>query len=117
VRLFSRLRFLYRVGVGLDSFHQQRVTVHAARSDPPTPRARSTARAAQRQEQERATRAKERRLRRQERLEQYDEEYRLLEQQGLSPLLALTNSSSSSSEEEESDGGRAAPERWNPVAI
>jgi hypothetical protein len=62
------------------SFHQQRVIVHAARSEPPTPQARSAARAAQRREQERAARAKERRLRRRERLEQYDEEYRLREQ-------------------------------------
>jgi hypothetical protein len=51
-----------------------------------------------------------------ERLEQYDEEYRLREQQGLSPPLAPANSSSSL-EEEESDGGRATPERWNPPPL
>jgi hypothetical protein len=38
------------------------------------------ARATQQQEQERAVRAKERRIRRRERLEQYNEEYRLREQ-------------------------------------
>jgi hypothetical protein len=75
--------------------------VNAARLDPPTPRARAAGRAAQRREQERAARTKEKRLRRQERLEQYNEEYRLCEQQGLSPPLALANSSSD--EEEESD--------------
>jgi hypothetical protein len=57
--------------------------------------------------------AKERRLRRRECLEQYDEEYRLHKQQGLSPPLALANSSSEEKEEEESDGGRASPERCN----
>jgi hypothetical protein len=48
-------------------------------------------------------RTKEKRLRRQERLEQYNEEYRLREQQGFSPPLALANSSLD--EEEGSDGG------------
>jgi hypothetical protein len=80
------------------------VTVHAARSDPPTPRVRSVARAAQRREQERAAWAKERRLQRRERREQYCEEYRLREQQGLSPPGTLEGSSSEE-EEEESDGG------------
>jgi hypothetical protein len=55
-------------------------------------------------------RAKEK-FRRRERLEQYNEEYRLHEQWGLSPLLVPGNSSS---EEEESDGGQAASNRWNP---
>jgi hypothetical protein len=41
--------------------------------------------AAQRQEQERAARKKERRIRQRERWEQRDEEYRLRKQQGLSP--------------------------------
>jgi hypothetical protein len=57
-------------------------------------------------------RAKERRLRRRERLEQYDEKYRLREQQGLSPPLAPANSSSEEEEgeeEEESDGGVLLP--------
>jgi hypothetical protein len=80
------------------------VTVHAARSDPPTPQVRSVARAAQLREQERAAWAKERRLRRRERREQYCEEYRLCEQQGLSPPGTLEGSSSEE-EEEESDGG------------
>jgi hypothetical protein len=50
------------------------------RSDPPTPRVRAAGRAAQRREQERAAHAKEKKLRRRERLEQYNEEYRLCEQ-------------------------------------
>jgi hypothetical protein len=55
------------------------VTVINARSDLPTPQARAAGRTAQRQEQERAARAKEKKLRRRERLEQYNEEYRLRE--------------------------------------
>jgi hypothetical protein len=50
-------------------------------------------------------RKKERRTRRRERREQRDEEYRLREQQGLSPLV--TSEYSSLGEEEESDGGHA----------
>jgi hypothetical protein len=84
--------------------------VNAARSDPPTPRARAAGRAAQRREQERAARAKEKRLRRRECLEQYNKEYRLCDQQGLSSPLAPANSSSD--EEDESDGGRATSDRW-----
>jgi hypothetical protein len=45
---------------------------------------------------------KEKRLRQWERLELYNEEYRLREQLGLCPPLAPTNSSS---DDEESDGG------------
>jgi hypothetical protein len=86
--------------------------VNVARSDPRTPLARATGRAAQRREQERAARAKEKRLWRREHLEQYNEEYRLREQQGLSPLLAPVNSSS---DEEESDGGWATSDRWEPA--
>jgi hypothetical protein len=82
--------------------------VHAVRSDSPTPRVWSVARAAQRREQERATWAKERRLRWREHQEQYSVEYRLREQQGLSPPGTL-QVSSSEEEEEDSDGG--APER------
>jgi hypothetical protein len=52
------------------------VTVNAARSDPPTPRARAAGHAAQQREQEWAARAKEKRIRRRERLEQHNEEYR-----------------------------------------
>jgi hypothetical protein len=58
------------------------MAVNAARSDPPTPRAR--ARAAQRREQERAACKKEKRIRRRERREWTSEEFRLREQQGLS---------------------------------
>jgi hypothetical protein len=56
------------------------MAVDAARSDPPTPRARVRTRAAQRWEQERAARKKEKRIRRRERREQKDEEFRLREQ-------------------------------------
>jgi hypothetical protein len=86
--------------------------VSAARSNPPTPRARSAGHAAQ--QWERAARTKERRIRRRECPEQYNEEYRLREQQGLSPLLALANSLSD--EEEESYGGQAIPDTWEPAA-
>jgi hypothetical protein len=51
------------------------VTVNAARSDPPTPRARAADCASQRREQEKVMRAKEKRLRRRERLKQYNKEY------------------------------------------
>jgi hypothetical protein len=84
-----------------------------ARSDPPTHRTRAVGHAAQQWEQKWAERAKEKRIRRREHLEQYNEEYRLCEQQGLSPLPALVNSSSD--EAEESDGGRAIHDRWEPV--
>jgi hypothetical protein len=84
---------------------QQRVAVNVARSDLPTPRAR--ARARQRREQERVAHKKERRIRRRERREQRDKEYRLHEQQGLSPPMISEYSSSGEGEEEESDGGQA----------
>jgi hypothetical protein len=90
------------------------VTVNAARSDPPTPQARAAGRAAQRREQERAARVKEKKLRRREHLEQYNEEYRLHEQQGLSPPPAPANSSSD--EEEENDGERTTSEMWEPAS-
>jgi hypothetical protein len=72
--------------------------MHAVWLDPPTPRARPAACAAQRREQERAACAQERRFRRRECLEKYDEEYRLRKQQGLSPPLAPANSSSKEEE-------------------
>jgi hypothetical protein len=53
--------------------------VDALRSDSPTPRAPAVARAAQRWEQERAARKKEKIIRRWERQGQRDEEYRLHE--------------------------------------
>jgi hypothetical protein len=103
VRFFSRFRLLHHVGAGIDKFHQQRVIVQAARSDPPTPRARL------------AARAKERRLRRWERREQYSEEYRLCKQQGLSPSGMPTGSSSE--DEEESDRGRPLREVESPAPV
>jgi hypothetical protein len=81
------------------------VTVDAARSDPPTPRARAC--------------KKEKRIRWRERREQRSEEFRLREHQGLSPPATSEYSSSDEEEEEEeeeeSDGGRALPERWEPT--
>jgi hypothetical protein len=113
--LLPRFKFSRRTDVGTDSFRKQRVTVQATRSDPPTPRARSVARAAQQREQERAAWAKERRLRRREHREQYSEEYWLREQQGLSP--PGTPAGSSSEEEEDSDGGRSPREVKSPVPV
>jgi hypothetical protein len=104
--------FLHCIFVCLDDFCLQLVTVSTARSDPPTPQARAAGRAAQQREQERAARAKEKRIRRWERLEQHNEEYRLREQQGLSPPLAPANSSS---DEEESDGERTTSDKWEPA--
>jgi hypothetical protein len=78
-------------------------TVDAARSDPPTPRAREAVHATQRRDQERAARRKERSIRRRECREQQSEEYRLREQQGLSPPTTPENTSEE--EDEESDGG------------
>jgi hypothetical protein len=91
--------------------------VVASRSDMPMSRARAVARAAQRREQERAAHRKERRIRRRERQEQHSEEYRLREQQGLSPPTTPENSSSSSEEEEESDGGRDPREVESPTPV
>jgi hypothetical protein len=48
----------------------------------------------QQRERKRASLAKEKRIRRQEHLDQYNEEYRLRKQQWLSPLPTLANSSS-----------------------
>jgi hypothetical protein len=90
----------------------QVMAVNAARSDPPSPRAR--ARAAQWREQERVARKKEKGIRRRERREQRSEEFRPREQQGLSSPATLEFSSSNEEEEEESDGARGPPERWEP---
>jgi hypothetical protein len=49
------------------------------------------------------------------RRKQWDEEYWLREQQGLShPATPENLSSEEEEDEEESDGGRAPTERWNP---
>jgi hypothetical protein len=93
-----------------DNPHSQLVTVHTTRSDPPTPRSQAAGRAAQ--EREWAALAKERKIRWRERLEYYNEEYRLREQQGLSPPPALANSSL---DEEESDEERTTSDRWEPA--
>jgi hypothetical protein len=107
------------VGVTRSFAHPSQVmAVDAARSDPSTPRARARAHATQQGEQERVARKRERRLRRRERREQRDEEFRLREQQGLSPPATSEDSSEEEEEEEEEeedDGGRALPERWEPT--
>jgi hypothetical protein len=54
-------------------------------------------------------------IRPRERGEQRGEEFRLREQQGLSPPATSEYSSSEEEEEEESDGGQAPPERWEPA--
>jgi hypothetical protein len=91
--------------------------VDGSRSDPPTPRAWAAARATQWREQERAAHARERGIRWRERREEHDEEYRLREQQGLSPPTTSANSSLEEEEEEESDGGCHTPERCNPPPL
>jgi hypothetical protein len=90
------------------------VAVNTARSDPPTPRARAHARAVQRREQERVAHKKERWLRRCQRRERRDEDFRLREQLGLSSP-ATSNDSSSEEEEEKDDRGQALPDRWEPA--
>jgi hypothetical protein len=62
-------------------------------------------------EWERAALAKERKIRRRELLEHYNEEYQLCKQQGLSPPPMLANSSS---DEDESDGERTPLICGNP---
>jgi hypothetical protein len=52
------------------------------------PRSQAAGRATLQRERDRAGLAKERRIKRQERLDQYNEEYRQREQQGLSPPTA-----------------------------
>jgi hypothetical protein len=69
------------------------VAVQAAQSYPPTARSQAVGRAAQQRERERAALVKEKRIRRQECPNQYYKEYRLHEQQGLSPPPTLANSS------------------------
>jgi hypothetical protein len=76
-----------------------------------------SARAVQQREQERAAWKKERGIRLRERREQRDEEFRLHEQQGLSPPVMSEYSSEEEEEEEESDGGHDPPERWEPAPL
>jgi hypothetical protein len=93
------------------------VRMNAAKFDPPTPRSRALARAAQRRERERVDRRKERDARRRERQERRSEEFRLREQQGLSSLGTEEYSSSDEEEEEEEeeDRGQVLPDRWEPA--
>jgi hypothetical protein len=65
-------------------FHLQLVSMSAAKSEPPTPRSRTLARAAQQGERERVARRRERATRHRVRRERRNEEFRLREQQGLS---------------------------------
>jgi hypothetical protein len=90
--------------------------VSATKSEPPTPRSRAVARAAQEREQVRVSRKRERATRHKERREQRSEEYRLCEQQGLSsPGTEEYSSSDEEEEEEEEVRGQALPDRWEPT--
>jgi hypothetical protein len=60
-------------------------------------------------------RKKEKRIRRRERREQKDEEFRLPELRGLSPPAISEYSLSDEEEEKERDEGQAPPERWEPA--
>jgi hypothetical protein len=64
-------------------------------------------------ERDRAALAKERKIRRQECLDHHNEDYRLCEQQSLSPSPVLVNSSL---DEEESEGERTTYDSWEPAA-
>jgi hypothetical protein len=89
------------------------VGVNAPTSDPPTPQSQAANCTAQQRERDRAARAKERKIRRQEHFDKHNEDYWLREQHGLSPLPALVNSAS---DEEESEGERTTSYRWEAVA-
>jgi hypothetical protein len=89
--------------------------VDAARSDPPTPRARAAARAAQRWKQERAACAKERGIGRRERREQQSEESQLREQQGLPPRRRWRTHRRRRRRRRRRVTGGAPPERCNPL--
>jgi hypothetical protein len=93
------------------------VRVSAAKSDPPTPRSRALARAAQQRERERVARRRESGARHRERREQRSEEFRLREQQGLSSPGTEEYSSSHEEEEEEEEEVReqVLPDRWEPA--
>jgi hypothetical protein len=88
-------------------FRLQLVSVSAVKFEPPTPRSRALARAAQQRERERAARKKERATRHRKHRERRSEEYRLRKQQGLSS--PGTEEYSSSDEEEEEVRGRPSP--------
>jgi hypothetical protein len=88
------------------------VSVSAAKSEPPTPRSRALARAAQQREREWVARRRERATRHRERRERRSEEFRLREQQGLSSPDTEEYSSSDEEEEEEEVRGQALPDRW-----
>jgi hypothetical protein len=90
----------------------QMVSVSAAKSDPPIPRSRALARAAQQRERERVVRRRERDARHRERR---SEEFRLREQQGLSSPGTEEYSSSDEEEEEEEVREQVLPDRWEPV--
>lgn len=81
-------------------------------SDPPTPRSQADNRAKQQREQDQAARAKEKKIGRQERLDRYNADYWLREQQGLSPPSELVLSSS---DEEEGEEEQTTSGRWDPA--
>jgi hypothetical protein len=92
---------------------QQALGVNTPTSDPPTPRSQAANRTTQQRDQDLAARAKERKIRKQEHLDRHNEDYRLHEQQDLSPPPGLVNSSS---DEEESEGERTTSDRWEAMA-
>jgi hypothetical protein len=77
------------------------------------PRSLAAGRASQQREREQAALVKERKIRWWELLEQYNEEYQLRKQQGLSPSPALANSLSN---DMESDEERTTSDRWEPAS-
>jgi hypothetical protein len=94
------------------------VRVSAAKSDPPTSRSRTLARAAQQRERERVARRRERDARHRERRKRRSEEFRLREQQGLSSPGTEEYSSSDEEEEEEEEEEvreQVLPDRWEPA--
>jgi hypothetical protein len=88
------------------------VGVNVPKSNPQTPQSQAAGRATQQLERDRAARAKERKIRRQEHLDQHNKDYQLRKQLGLSPSPALVISSS---DEEEREGERNTSDRWEPA--
>jgi hypothetical protein len=78
--VFFAFCFFARVFILIVVAWRKMVSVNAPTSDPLTPRSQAANRAAQQQEHDRAAQAKERKIRRQERLDQHNEDYQLREQ-------------------------------------
>jgi hypothetical protein len=89
--------------------------VNAARSDPPTPRARARTRAAQRWEQKQMARKNERRSGGENAESRGTKSSGCASSRGSLPPATPECSSSDEEEEEDSDGGQAPLERWEPT--